>query len=171
MIIRWRSLNYAWMSNLGQVGETIYAHGNEVVVVFLIWLGSKLDSMRLLGNDCTSFVACIKPQLTHPQLLAGLKCESQIENSRRTRSRSMFPGSQHYRRVEGRARALGGEVGALLVLGRATSNSDTQDSPRPGLGGSHHLPPYSILCTTPRGPHPNGHFVLGLPSGSLNSLS
>jgi len=24
------------------------------------------------------------------------------------------------------------------------------------LGGSHHLPPYSILCTSPRGPHPNG---------------
>ncbi len=22
--------------------------------------------------------------------------------------------------------------------------------------GSHHLPPYSILCTSPRGPHPNG---------------
>jgi hypothetical protein len=34
----------------------------------------------------------------------------------------------------------------------------TQDSPRPGLGGSHHLPPYSILCTTFRGLHPNGSF-------------
>jgi hypothetical protein len=32
------------------------------------------------------------------------------------------------------------------VLGRDTSNSDLQDSPWPGLGGSHHLPPYSILC-------------------------
>jgi hypothetical protein len=31
------------------------------------------------------------------------------------------------------------------VLGRATGNTDTQDSPRPGLGGSHHLPPYSTL--------------------------
>ncbi len=38
------------------------------------------------------------------------------------------------------------------MLGRAT---DTQDSPRPGLGGNHHLPPYSILCTSPQGPHPN----------------
>jgi hypothetical protein len=47
-------------------------------------------------------------------------------------------------------------VGTLLVLGRATSNLDTQDSPRPGLGGSHHLPLYSILCASPRGPHPNG---------------
>jgi hypothetical protein len=34
-------------------------------------------------------------------------------------------------------------------------NSDTQDSPWPGLGGSHHLPPYSIFCSSPWGPHPN----------------
>jgi len=30
--------------------------------------------------------------------------------------------------------------------------------PRPGLGGSHHLPPYSLLCVTPGEPHPNGTF-------------
>jgi hypothetical protein len=42
------------------------------------------------------------------------------------------------------------------VLGRTIGNPDTQDSPWPGLGGSHHLPPYSILCASPRGPHPNG---------------
>jgi len=35
-------------------------------------------------------------------------------------------------------------------------NSNSQDSPRPRLRGSHHLPPYSILCTFPWGPHPNG---------------
>jgi len=35
---------------------------------------------------------------------------------------------------------------------------DSIDSPRPGLEGSHHLPPYSILCVTPREPHPNGTF-------------
>jgi hypothetical protein len=35
---------------------------------------------------------------------------------------------------------------------------DSLDSPRPGLGGSHHLPPYSILCVTPREPHPNDTF-------------
>jgi len=33
---------------------------------------------------------------------------------------------------------------------------NTQDSPRPGLGGSHHLPCYNILCTSPRGPYSNG---------------
>ncbi len=32
------------------------------------------------------------------------------------------------------------------------SNTDSLDSPRPELGGSHHLPPYSILCVVP--PHP-----------------
>jgi hypothetical protein len=32
--------------------------------------------------------------MTHPQLLEGLKCESQIENSRRARSQATLPGSQ-----------------------------------------------------------------------------
>jgi hypothetical protein len=53
------------------------------------------------------------------------------------------------------------------VLGRTTGNTDTQDSPRLGLGGSHHLPPYSILCTSPRGLHPNDFSFPGLPSASL----
>ncbi len=44
------------------------------------------------------------------------------------------------------------------MLGWATGNTDTQDSPRPGLGGSHHLPPYSILCISRRRWHPNGYF-------------
>ncbi len=34
----------------------------------------------------------------------------------------------------------------------------TQDSSRPEFGGSHHLPPYSILCVSPRRLHPNGSF-------------
>jgi hypothetical protein len=38
------------------------------------------------------------------------------------------------------------------------ANSDSLDSPRPGLGGSHHLPPYSILCNSLRELHPNGFF-------------
>jgi hypothetical protein len=32
------------------------------------------------------------------------------------------------------------------VLGQATGNTDSLDSPQPRLRGSHHLPPYSILC-------------------------
>ncbi len=40
---------------------------------------------------------------------------------------------------------------------RVTLDSqDSQDSPRSGLGGSHHLSPYNILCSSPQGPHPNG---------------
>jgi hypothetical protein len=38
------------------------------------------------------------------------------------------------------------------------SNLDSLDSPQPGLGGSHHLPPYSILCVAPSHPHPNGFY-------------
>ncbi len=35
------------------------------------------------------------------------------------------------------------------------ANIDSQDSPRLGLGGSHHLPPYSILSAWPQDQHPN----------------
>ncbi len=42
------------------------------------------------------------------------------------------------------------------MLGWAIGNLDSQNSPRPGLGGNHHFLPYSILCASPRGPHPNG---------------
>jgi hypothetical protein len=58
---------------------------------------------------------------------------------------------------------------------RTTSNS--QDSPLPGLGGSHHLPPYSIFFASPQGPHPNGILsqdsqmgVLKLPKLGLSRL-
>ncbi len=43
-------------------------------------------------------------------------------------------------------------------MGQATGNTTSLDSPWPGLGGSHHLPPYSILCVTS---------PLGRPSGPL----
>jgi len=38
------------------------------------------------------------------------------------------------------------------------ANLDSFDSPQPGLGASHHLPPYSILCSSPLHLHPNGFF-------------
>jgi hypothetical protein len=33
---------------------------------------------------------------------------------------------------------------------------DSLDSPRPRLGGRHHLPPHSILCIAPPRPRPSG---------------
>jgi len=47
----------------------------------------------------------LRGRMTHSQLLEGLKCESQIENNRRIRSRGMFFGSQHFGGVEGRVGA------------------------------------------------------------------
>jgi hypothetical protein len=44
------------------------------------------------------------------------------------------------------------------VLGQTTGNTDSLDSPRPKFGGSHHLPPYSILCDSPRRLHSNFTF-------------
>jgi len=42
------------------------------------------------------------------------------------------------------------------VLEQVRGNSNSQDSPRLGLGGNHHLPPYNIFRASPQGPHPNG---------------
>ncbi len=41
------------------------------------------------------------------------------------------------------------------MLGQATGNTNSLDSPRLGLRGSHHLPPYSILYVFPWDLHPN----------------
>jgi len=45
---------------------------------------------------------------------------------------------------------------------------DSLDSPRPGLGGSHHLPPYSILYSSPLHLHPNGSFSRDSQNGIPN---
>jgi hypothetical protein len=45
------------------------------------------------------------------------------------------------------------------------ANLDSLDSPRPGLGGSHHFPPYSILCSSSLHLHPNGSFFRDSQSG------
>jgi len=47
---------------------------------------------------------------------------------------------------------------------------DSLDSPQPGLGGSHHLPPYSILYSSPWEPHPNGTFSRDF-QGGVSKLS
>ncbi len=60
--------------------------------------------------------------------------------------------------------------GAPLVLRQAMGTLDSLDSPRPELRGSHHLPPYSILCASPRHPHPNG-FLFRDSQGGVPKLS
>jgi hypothetical protein len=55
--------------------------------------------------------------------------------------------------------------GSFLVLGQATANTDSLDSPRPELGGSHHLPPYSIFCVISPHLHPNDFFSRDSQSG------
>ncbi len=57
---------------------------------------------------------------------------------------------------------------SLLVLGQATGNTDSLDSPRPRLEGSHHLPPYSILYVIPLAS--KWHFFPGLPEWSLETV-
>ncbi len=47
------------------------------------------------------------------------------------------------------------------------ANTNSQNSPQPGLGGSHHLPPYSILYAWPRDQHPNVILSQDSPNGNL----
>jgi hypothetical protein len=52
---------------------------------------------------------------------------------------------------------------------------DSLDSPQPGFGGSHHLPPYSILYVSLRHSHPNDFYYRdsqgGVPKLSRFGLS
>ncbi len=45
-----------------------------------------------------------------------------------------------------------------LGVGTSHGHFGPQDTPRPKLGGSHLLPPYSILCNAPPRLHPNDSF-------------
>ncbi len=119
--------------------------------------------------------------LTHPQLFKGPKCGPKQETTeeKEVEARSLAHNTLRGRRAcwssgmgLGRVNKLhsltwactqptqSGQciVGTPLVLRRATSNMNTQDSPRPKLGGSHHLPLYSILCISWWRLHPNGYF-------------
>ncbi len=106
------------------------------------------------------------------------------------------PDFQHYKGVEGRARSPGISLGrgtrrsslnlhpqtnhtrlvshswTPLGVGPSHRHFGPQDSPRPGLRGSHHLPPYSIFCNAPLRLHPNGSFSrdsqVGVPKLSRN---
>jgi hypothetical protein len=49
------------------------------------------------------------------------------------------------------------------VLGTSHGHFDTRLTTTRTSGVSHHLTPYSIVYTSPRGPHRNGLFVPGLP--------
>ncbi len=92
----------------------------------------------------------------------------------------MLFGSQHFGGVEGSVGAPGWDQEELTSFNqlhglaqhqhkvvsaqlehlwcqeKPRATSDSQDSSRLGLRGSHHLPPYSILCTSLQHPHPNG---------------
>ncbi len=57
-----------------------------------------------------------------------------------------------------------------MVLGQTMGDFGLTRLIRPGLGGSHHLPPYIILCASPRQLHPNG-FLSWDSQGRVSKLS
>jgi hypothetical protein len=112
----------------------------------------------------------------------------QVKDSGRKRSRDTFPSSQH---LKGRGACWSSGMGLgridklihspgpahnphkWLVHSWSTFGAKTSHGQHghtrlttARTWGSHHLPPYSILCASPRGLHPNGFSLPGLPRGS-----
>jgi hypothetical protein len=114
-----------------------------------------------------------------PKFLDGLNYESKGEDIGRRRNCGVLPGSQHFggrRACWSSEMRLGKATSDLTIhanlhnlnkklvsvklehfwcTDESRANTDPQDSPRLGLGGSHHLPPYSILYAWPQDQHPN----------------
>ncbi len=129
-------------------------------------------------------------EMTHSQLLEGLKCDSQTENNGKRRSRGMFPSSQHFRRVEGRVGALGWDQEELTSFNYSHKHAQNQhgvvsaqlehfwcqDEPRatrthkihhgPDLGETTTFPPLQYTLQLSTGVTSKWLFVPGLPNGS-----
>ncbi len=138
-----------------------------------------------MNNLSPRFLTCFKSRaplfdpssMTHPQV----PCQTQNGSKNAKQQNCLELGARSQllalERVEGRAEVPGldQEEGQAIHSLELASNQPTSwlvhilehpwcqgkpratlDSPRPGLRGSHHVPSYSILCATPRGPHPNG---------------
>ncbi len=124
--------------------------------------------------------------MTHSQLLTRLKSESKYKTTKGGRVRvhslahntlkgrgacwSSEMGLGKVDKLHSLTRACtqptqGGQciVGTLLVLERDTGNTDTQDSPRPGLGESHHLSPLQYTLHLSTGPTSKWLFSPGTP--------
>jgi hypothetical protein len=80
---------------------------------------------------------------------------------------TMYLATQSY--IKTNHKLVNPHFGSTLVLGQATGNTDSLDSTRLGLGGSHHLPPYSILCVYPHDLHPND-FLSRYSQGGVSKL-
>ncbi len=134
-------------------------------------------------------ICTMVPTLMHSQLLEGLECESKQKTLEEDAigARSL---AHNTLRGKGACWSFGmglgkvdklysltrvctqltqsgqGIIGTPLVLRRTTGNMDTLNSPWPGLGGSHHLPPLQYTLCLSRRPTSKCFFVPGLPSGS-----
>jgi hypothetical protein len=82
-------------------------HGMMDVIVNSIAQSVPIFYDIVSQHDCLWEMSLWLSNVTHSQLLEGLKCESQIGNNERVRSQGMLPGSQHFKRVEGHAGASG----------------------------------------------------------------
>ncbi len=107
--------------------------------------GSTMQSCRKLGlRGCSRLLALQRGR--------GV-CQKLRDQTRKRDQKIKLESASKHQPQEGQF-----AFGTPLGVGTSHKHFDTQDSPRPGFGGSHHLPPYSILYNAPRGLHLNGSF-------------
>jgi hypothetical protein len=128
--------------------------------------------------------------LMHPKILDGLNDKSKGEDNKRKRSWGTFLNSWHFGskgacwssemgpgQVTSKSiihvdlhkpknKLVNTELEHFWSMNEAWANTDSQDSPHPELGGSHHLPLYSTFCAWPRDQHSNVILLHGLQNGS-----
>jgi len=142
----------------------------------------QLCSLHFLVHESKVEGAKLLTNLTHSQVLGWTHLRVHQSVVAESWDSEGAPDFQHYKGVEGCAGSLEIRLGrgtrssslnmhpkqtikwlvhfwkTPLGVGTRHKHFGPQDSPRPGLRGSHHLPPYSILCNTLCRLHPNGSF-------------
>jgi hypothetical protein len=112
--------------------------------------------------------------LMHPKLLDGFNDKSKGEDNKMKRSWGMLPSSRHFgsrgacwsfeMRLgqvtsesiihvdlhKPKNKLVNAELKHFWCMNEAWANMDSLDSSRLELGGSHHLPLYSIFCAWPQ---------------------
>jgi hypothetical protein len=92
---------------------------------------------------------------TPPSSLCDPKRVQRVGFAELVRNLVPFPASST---KKGRGVEVRSHYACIWCWDKPRANSDSHDTPQFGLGGSHHLPPYSILCSSPPRLHPSGYF-------------
>ncbi len=117
-----------------------------------------LPSPGLNPLEGPTMLSCGKMGLEGRSRLPALKRGRGACQKSRDQTREMDQQIKHESASKTNHKRVRSHSGTPLGVRTSHGQFGLLDSPRPGLEGSHHLPPYSILCVSPWRLHPNGSF-------------